>query len=73
MELQDGGAAYDLDKLATLCRVCHAAEHRREPTPEQAAWRDLVKDEDVPPLGCMHHLARGTVRWTAVNSYRRVC
>ena len=41
VELQSGGAAYELANLATLCRNCHIAEHHR-PDPERAAWRRLV-------------------------------
>ena len=39
--LEDGGAAYDLDNIKTLCRSRHIAEHRRVPTQEEAAWREL--------------------------------
>ncbi|MDE2752918.1 MAG: HNH endonuclease signature motif containing protein [Gemmatimonadota bacterium] len=42
--LHKGGAPYDLDNLATLCRSCHIDRHRRKLTPEEAAWRALVDD-----------------------------
>ena len=39
---------YDPNGLQTLCRSCHvaktAAENRREPTPAEAAWRELVAE-----------------------------
>ncbi len=40
------GGPYNLDNLQTLCRPCHIektrAENRRELTPEEKAWRQLV-------------------------------
>ena len=37
---------YDPNGLQSLCRSCHiaktAAENRREPTPAERAWRELV-------------------------------
>ena len=44
LTLEDGGPPYDVDNVATLCRGCHIDEHRREVTPAQAAWRELVED-----------------------------
>lgn len=35
---------YAVQGLVTLCRTCHIAEHRREPTREEAAWRVLITD-----------------------------
>ena len=39
---------YDPDGCQTLCRRCHIAktraENRREPTPAEAAWRELVEE-----------------------------
>ena len=43
--LERGGAAYDVDNLKTLCRPCHNKAHRNyeyQPTPQRAAWDDLV-------------------------------
>ena len=41
-------AAYDPDACQTLCGRCHAdktrEENRREPTPEEAAWRAFVEE-----------------------------
>ena len=42
--LHKGGAPYDLDNLATLCRSCHIERHRRKLSPGEAAWRALVDD-----------------------------
>ena len=42
--LDDGGAAYDLANIRTLCRECHIDKHRREQSPEEAAWRELAVD-----------------------------
>ena len=41
--LSDGGAD-SLDNLATLCRGCHLAVHRRPLGPREAAWRSLVEE-----------------------------
>lgn len=39
---------FDMANLQTLCSECHAAktrsENRREPTPAEAEWRDLVAE-----------------------------
>ena len=43
LPLEDGGAAYDLGNITTLCRSCHVAKHRRELTAAEAEWRELVK------------------------------
>lgn len=40
--LHKGGAAYDLDNLAVLCRGCHQERHRQRRPPE--AWRRLVAE-----------------------------
>ena len=44
--LWQGGDPWDLDNMAALCRKCHIAktgnENRRELTPAEQAWRDLV-------------------------------
>ena len=46
--LRNGGAKYDLGNLVTVCRGCHfsetAEDNRREPTPDETAWRRLVSD-----------------------------
>ncbi len=46
--LRQGGAAYDLGNLQTLCRGCHIgktrAENRRPLTPAEIAWRELVAE-----------------------------
>ena len=47
VELRDGGPAYDLANIKTLCRSCHMAEHCRQPTPAEAAWRDLVTEVET--------------------------
>ena len=45
--LDRGGDPWDPENLQVLCRGCHirktARENRRELTPEQAAWRALVR------------------------------
>lgn len=41
--LQKGGAAYDPDNLAALCRECHIEAHRRPLTLRERAWRALVE------------------------------
>jgi len=39
---------YALDNLQSLCRGCHmrksADERKRQPSPEESAWRELVAD-----------------------------
>ena len=44
--LDRGGDPWDPDNLQTLCRSCHIEktrrENRREPTPAESAWRQLV-------------------------------
>lgn len=42
--LRDGGAAFDLANLVTLCRDCHIALHREPPDPERAAWQAKLRD-----------------------------
>ena len=46
--LDRGGDPWEMANLQTLCRSCHldktAAENRREPTPGEAAWRELVAE-----------------------------
>ena len=46
--LQRGGDPWALDNLQTLCRGCHLTktrrENRREPTPAEQAWRELVNE-----------------------------
>ena len=48
MPLHQGGAGYDLSNLETLCRGCHiaitAADNRREPSPGEDAWHELVAE-----------------------------
>ena len=48
LEVDPGQDAYDPDGCQTLCRRCHIAktrtENRREPTPAEAAWRELVEE-----------------------------
>ena len=48
MQREPGQDPYDPNGLQTLCRSCHvaktAAENRREPTPAEAAWRELVNE-----------------------------
>ena len=43
-----GQHPFDVSNLQTLCRACHiaktAAENRREPTPAESAWRELVAE-----------------------------
>ena len=42
------GDPYDPANLQTLCRTCHIEktrqENRREPTPAEAEWRDMVAE-----------------------------
>ena len=46
--LERSGDPWDPDNLQTLCRSCHISktrqENRREPTPAEAAWRQLVAE-----------------------------
>jgi len=49
------GDPYDPANLQTLCRLCHIEktrqENRREPTPAEAAWRELVAEiMSEPPM-----------------------
>ena len=45
--LHRGGEPWALDNLQALCRACHIAktarENRRVLTPEEAAWRALLR------------------------------
>lgn len=44
--------AFDIDAVQTLCRACHLEKSRheagRETTPEQKAWRELVRQTTTP-------------------------
>ena len=46
--LHRGGQEYDLDNVQVLTRAEHIAktrqENRREPTPAEAAWREMVAE-----------------------------
>ena len=46
--LDRGGDPWDLANLQTLCRRCHIektrGENRREPTPGESEWRELVDE-----------------------------
>ena len=46
MQREPGQDPYDPNGLQTLCRSCHlektAGENRRELTPDELAWRELV-------------------------------
>ena len=48
LEREPGQDPYDPDGCQTLCRQCHIgktrAENRREPTPAESAWRELVAE-----------------------------
>ena len=48
LEADPGQDPYSVAGCQTLCRPCHiaktAAENRREPTPGERAWRDLVDE-----------------------------
>ena len=48
LQREPGQDPYDPNGLQALCRRCHidktADENRREPTPAEAAWRDLVAE-----------------------------
>ena len=56
MQHEPGQDPYGINGLQALCRVCHiektAAENRRELTPAEAAWRELVVEimSGAPPL-----------------------
>ena len=46
-ELKDGGAAFDVSNLKTLCRACHFDVHRKHGTDQALTeWRDLVDTSD---------------------------
>ena len=40
--LHRGGAPFDLDNVATLCRDHHIRIHRRQLTPEESDWVAFV-------------------------------
>ena len=48
MQREPGQDVYDPNGLQSLCRACHiaktAAENRRELTPAELAWRELVSE-----------------------------
>ena len=48
LEREPGQDPYDPNGLQTLCRSCHVEktrqENRREPTPAEQAWRELVAE-----------------------------
>ena len=48
LEWDPGQDPNDPDGCQTLCRPCHiaktASENRREPTPAEQAWRELVAE-----------------------------
>ena len=48
MQREPGQNLYDINGLQTLCRSCHVEktrqENRREPTPAEQAWRELVAE-----------------------------
>ena len=48
LQREPGQDPYDPNGLQTLCRRCHVEktrqENRREPTPAEAAWRELVAE-----------------------------
>ena len=41
--LEDGADPYDLDGIKTRCRGCHVDEHRPPLTPDEEAWRMMIK------------------------------
>ena len=55
LEWDPGQDPCAVDGCQTLCRPCHvaktAAENRREPTPAERAWRELVAEtmSEAPP------------------------
>ena len=42
--LEDGGAVYDLENIATMCRDCHVEHHRPKDVPGAKAWREFVAE-----------------------------
>ena len=48
LEHEPGQNPYDPDGCQALCRRCHVEktrqENRREPTPAESAWRELVAE-----------------------------
>ena len=48
LEREPGQDPYDMNGLQSLCRSCHlektAGENRRELTPDELAWRELVAE-----------------------------
>ena len=46
--LDRGGDPWDMANLQSLCRSCHvdktAGENRREPTPGEQAWQEIVRE-----------------------------
>ena len=48
MQREPGQDPYDMNGLQSLCRSCHlektAGENRRELTPDELAWRELVAE-----------------------------
>lgn len=52
--IRDGGAAFDLGNLQTLCVPCHSRKTRIEiglgkPNPHREAWAELVRSTVKPP------------------------
>ena len=43
-QLEDGGAAYDLGNILTLCKTCHVDLHRPAEIPGVRAWAVLVRE-----------------------------
>ena len=43
-KLEDGGSAYVLGNLRTLCRACHIELHKPTLSPARQAWADLVNE-----------------------------
>ena len=44
IDLDQGGAEYDLSNIRAYCRDCHIAHHRKPLSPEREAWRVLVAE-----------------------------
>ena len=48
LQREPGQDPYDINGLQTLCRACHIEktriENRRELTPDELAWRELVNE-----------------------------
>ena len=43
--LRNGGAEYDPDNLAAVCRTCHIAHHRPDDmTPGRAEWLEFIQE-----------------------------